>query len=92
METEIAKLFKEIEEMVNEKNLRYGDSIGKSCAMLYMMCPEGITTKQYPHAHYVIRILDKVSRIMALNIGQEDIQDAYRDIIGYSVKALQQWG
>jgi hypothetical protein len=73
----------EIGDLVFEKNKAYGDSFKRSCLCVDQMYPYGIPPSQYPHALYIIRVLDKLFRIAT----DKDAfgENPKRDIAGYSI-------
>lgn len=73
----------ELGELLELKNQKYGDSFGKAGQILQILCPEGLRPEQYQHALTVVRILDKLSRILT----DPDAfgEDPYRDIAGYGL-------
>lgn len=66
-----------------EKNAAYGNSVVNSQTILKQLYPNGIQTEQYIDALYVVRILDKLSRIAS----NKDAfgEDPWKDICGYSL-------
>lgn len=78
-----ATLGAEIGELVEEKQLAYGDSFGRSGECLRQMFPNGITPDQYDDVLTIARILDKLFRI-ATNPDAFG-ESPYKDITGYGL-------
>lgn len=72
-----------IGEMVEAKNLAYGNSFAKSGEFLRILYPEGIRPEQYGDALLLVRIFDKCMRIAT----KKDAfgESPYRDIAGYGI-------
>jgi hypothetical protein len=80
---EYEKIGQEIGKLVEEKQAAYGNSFGKSGAVLRILYPEGISPSQYDDALAVVRIIDKLFRI-AHDKGYAG-ESPYRDIAGYGL-------
>ena len=76
--------------MVIEKNKTYGDSVGKATALLKILYSPHICFYQYSTLHYVIRILDKLSRIAGGEVDEKKTRDAWTDIAGYALLAASE--
>ena len=78
-----AELATEIGDLVTEKQEAYGDSFGRSGAVLREMFPNGIKPNQYNDVLTIARILDKLFRVA----NQPDAfgESPYRDIAGYAL-------
>lgn len=72
-----------IGQMVDEKQAAYGDSFGKSGAILRILYPNGIAPDQIDDALCIVRIVDKLFRIAS----DKDAlgESPYRDIAGYGL-------
>jgi hypothetical protein len=72
-------------ELVKEKQRAYGDSFGRSGAVLRALYPRGIALEQLDDALTVVRIVDKLFRIAT----DRDAlgEDPWRDIQGYALLA-----
>jgi len=70
-----------IADLLETKNSQYGNSVKKAPECLRILYPHGITSEQMEDALFVLRILDKLSRIAA----GADAEDPYVDIAGYAV-------
>lgn len=83
MSTDFPGLGAEIGRLVQEKQVAYGDSFGKSGDVLRILYPEGIRPEQYDDALAVVRIIDKLFRVAT----DRDAlgESPYRDIIGYGL-------
>jgi hypothetical protein len=80
------KLGEEIGILVGEKQRAYGDSFGRSGAVLREMFPDGIKPNQYGDLLTIARILDKLFRLA----NQPDAfnESPYRDICGYALLGI----
>lgn len=76
-------LGREIGELVDQKQAAYGDSFGRSGAVLRVLYPDGIKPEQYDDALAVVRIVDKLFRVA----NQRDAfnESPGRDIAGYGM-------
>lgn len=75
----------EIGRLVADKQKAYGDSFGKSGAILKILYPNGIQAEQYDDALTVTRIIDKLFRIATDKDAMGE--SPWRDINGYSLLA-----
>ena len=73
--TNLAKLL-----VIKEKN--YGQSFNRAGDILRIMAPDGIKPDQYDDVLTVVRIIDKLFRVMK---GAPDEESPYHDIAGYSI-------
>ena len=69
--------------VLKEKN--YGQSFNLSGEVLRLMAPNGIKPDQYDDVLTVVRIIDKLFRVMK---GEPDKESPYQDIAGYSILKL----
>lgn len=78
-----AALGDEIGRLVDAKQVAYGDSFGRSGAVLRELYPRGIAPDQYDDMLSLVRIIDKLFRIA----NQRDAfgESPYRDIAGYGL-------
>lgn len=76
----------EVGRLVATKQAAYGDSFGKSGAVMRALYPDGISTAQVDDALTIVRIVDKLFRIAT----DRDAlgESPYRDIAGYSLLAV----
>jgi hypothetical protein len=77
------KLALKVSKTVCDKQAAYGDSFGKSGAVMKILYPDGIRPDQYDDALCVVRIIDKLFRIAT----SKDAfgESPYADICGYSL-------
>lgn len=75
----------EIGRLVAEKQKAYGDSFGKSGALLKILYPDGIALDQYDDVLTIARIVDKLFRIATDKDAMGE--SPWRDINGYSLLA-----
>lgn len=80
------KLAASIGQLVAEKQVAYGDSFGKSGAVLRILYPEGIALAQLDDALTIVRVLDKLFRIAT----DKDAfgESPWKDIVGYGLLAV----
>jgi len=83
---DFAKLGYDVGKLVDEKQLAYGDSFGRSGECLRQMYPNGIEPKQYDDLLTIARILDKLFRIA--NDPDAFEENPYQDIVGYGLLGM----
>ena len=79
---------KQVGKVVDDKQIKYGDSYGKSEAILAALYPNGITPDQYKDLLFIVRVNDKLSRIATSN--DQDGENPAMDIAGYSLLKMAQ--
>lgn len=69
--------------LVDQKQAAYGDSYGKSGAVMRILYPAGIAPEQMDDALAVVRVLDKLFRIAT----DRDAlgESPWRDVAGYGI-------
>lgn len=77
----------EVARLVSAKNEAYGDSISKTADILEILYGNSIPKEKYKDLHYIIRILDKISRLTQGDEMAFD-EDPWSDITGYSLNRL----
>lgn len=79
------RLAHEAAQLVEQKQAAYGDSFGRSGAVLRVLYPDGIPLDALDDALVVVRIVDKLFRIAT----DRDAfgEDPFRDILGYALLA-----
>lgn len=72
---------------VEEKQVAYGDSFGKSGEVLAILYPHGIPVEAYGDALAIVRVVDKLFRIAT----DRDAlgESPWRDIAGYALLAVR---
>lgn len=72
-----------IGELVDEKQVAYGNSFGEAGKILQILYPNGIPLESYDDALCIVRIIDKLKRIAT----DKDAfgESPYRDIAGYAL-------
>jgi len=90
MKIDYESLGGEIGELVQRKQAAYGDSFGKSGAVLKILYPDGISPDQYDDMLAVTRIIDKLFRIA--NDKEFGGESPYGDIAGYALLGLAKSG
>lgn len=75
----------ELGRLVEEKQLAYGDSFGKSGDVMRILYPKGVAPEQLDDALTIVRVLDKLFRIAT----KKDAfgEDPWKDIEGYALLA-----
>lgn len=81
--TSYEALGQEVGRLVDEKQAAYGDSFGRSGAVMRILYPEGVRPEQLDDALAIVRIVDKLFRVATK-------KDAFgespaRDIAGYGL-------
>ena len=77
------KIGTEIGQLVQEKNVAYGDSFGNASRILEVLYPQGIQPDQYRDALAVTRVIDKLFRLA--NKKDAFGESPWRDICGYAI-------
>lgn len=80
-------LGRSIGELVEAKQAAYGDSFGRSGAVMRALYPAGIPPEKLDDALAVVRVLDKLFRIATARdaLGESP----WRDIAGYALLAVK---
>jgi hypothetical protein len=80
------KIGNEIGSLVEEKQKAYGDSFSKSCEILKILYPNGITPDKYRDLLTITRVIDKLFRIAT----KKDAlgENAWQDIAGYAILSV----
>jgi hypothetical protein len=78
-----SELGKEVGELVDKKQVAYGDSFGRAGHVLRILYPEGVKPEQFDDMLAIVRIVDKLFRVA----NQRDAFDESpgRDIAGYGL-------
>lgn len=76
------------------KNKSYGDSFAESVKVIEALFPSGIPKSAYPQLLTIIRMVDKLFRIATISQDpkysfSEGEVDAWQDLAGYSILALE---
>ena len=76
----------EIGELVQEKNIAYGDSFAKSQEIVKVLYPDGVKPEQYMDMLAITRVIDKLFRIAT----KKDAfgESPWRDICGYAILGI----
>jgi hypothetical protein len=76
-----------IGELVEGKQLQYGDAVGKSGKILAILYPNGVQPYQYDDVLLTVRVLDKLSRISQRGPDGKDLggESPWKDIAGYGI-------
>lgn len=81
-----------ITEVLEKKNEAYGSAFDKSGELIKILYPNGCSVGDFDNMLFITRILDKLFRIATNNSPTEEgIHDAYQDIVGYSLLALNKF-
>ena len=73
--------------LVDSKQRQYGDSAGRSGAIVAILYPSGIPPHAYDDALLVVRVLDKLSRIAQRGANGRDLggESPWQDVAGYGL-------
>lgn len=82
----LTDLTKELGELLEDKDKKYGSSTTVSGTMLRLLYPEGVPVNQYQNVTLLVRIFDKMKRIAT---GASD-ENSWQDIAGYGVQGWKQ--
>ncbi len=82
-----SEIGKSIGETVEQKQAAYGDSFGKSGAVMRILYPDGISFEKLDDALTVVRVLDKLFRIAT----DRDAlgESPWRDVAGYALLSVK---
>lgn len=82
-----ADIAAEVAKLVEEKQAAYGDSFGRSGAVLDLLYPAGIPVEAYDDALAIVRVVDKLFRVAT----DRDAlgESPWRDIAGYALLAVR---
>lgn len=80
------EIAKSIGALVEEKQAAYGDSFGRSGAIMRVLYPDGIPPSKLDDALTVVRVLDKLFRI-ATDRGALG-ESPWRDVAGYALLSI----
>jgi len=85
-ESKYLKAATNVAQVVEEKQVAYGDSFGKAGKVLELLYPNGVKIEQYQDMLTVVRIIDKIFRIAS----KKDAfgESPYSDLMGYSLLGL----
>ncbi len=85
--TPYASIARDLGALVESKQKQYGDSAGRSGAIMAILYPGGIPRHAYDDALLVVRVLDKLSRIAQRGRDGQDLggESPWRDIAGYGL-------
>mgnify|MGYP000442256892 FL=1 len=79
----------DVGQLVQAKQIAYGDSFGRSGECLRQMFPNGIKLNQYDDLLTIARILDKLFRIA--NDPKAFSENPWQDIVGYGLLAMKRY-
>ena len=86
MAIDYEEIGRKIGALVAEKNVSYGNSFHESCKIMEMLYPKGIPVEKYVSVLALIRILDKIQRLVTdPNYNGEN---SWQDIAGYCILML----
>jgi len=83
MPKDFLPLAAEIGNLLNEKNIAYGDSFARAGKVLEIIFPNGVEVSQYGDMLAVARVLDKLFRIGS----KKDAfgESPWKDVAGYGI-------
>jgi len=78
-------------ELLEKKNKAYGNSFNKTSEHLKLLFPDGVVPEQYSDLMFIVRVLDKLSRIANSSLlpPEEGRLDAYLDCNGYTFLGIK---
>lgn len=82
-----SQIAEEISNLLEEKQLSYGDSFGNAHHIFEVLYPNGIAVEQYSDMLTLTRIIDKIFRIA--NKKNAFGESPYRDLVGYGLLAVE---
>ena len=87
MDNKFMPIAVKIAELVQEKNIAYGDAAGKSVEYLKLLYPDGVRPEQYQNMLLLVRDFDKNMRIAT----DEDAlgESPWGDKAGYAILAVE---
>lgn len=79
---------RELGAIVDDKQRKYGDSVGSTRDLIRLLYPSGVPESAYGDVHLLVRIFDKMKRIAT----DPDAygEDPYLDIAGYGLLGYRQ--
>ena len=84
--TNYEEIGREIGKLVAEKNKSYGDSFRESGKIIQLLYPNGIPVEKYTSVLALIRILDKIQRLVT--DPSYNGENSWGDIAGYAILML----
>lgn len=79
----LGTISKEMEQLVREKNMAYGNSFAECEKFFRILYPKGLQPHQYGDALLLVRVFDKMMRIATYKEAFDE--SPWRDIIGYGL-------
>jgi hypothetical protein len=77
-----------IASLVEEKQIAYGDSFGRSADFLHLLYPEGVPVNKYKDMLAQVRVFDKLMRIA--NKKEAFGENPWEDIVGYGLLSCKE--
>jgi hypothetical protein len=84
------KLAVEIGQLVDVKNVQYGEAFALTGEFLRLLYPQGMSGADYNHALLLARMFDKMVRIASPN-RRVDEENPYSDLAGYGLLGQEIW-
>lgn len=78
-------LAESVGDVVDRKNVQYGDAINDVEVFLKLLYPGGIPVERFRDVGLLVRMYDKMKRIASGNQGEEN---AWQDLCGYALLGL----
>lgn len=90
MENPFLKDAQSLAQLVQTKQQAYGDSFKKVGQIMAILYPDGVKPGGFDDALALVRVLDKIVRIVTAN-GEKDAlgENPWRDIAGYALLSMQ---
>lgn len=86
MDGKYEEIGRQVGQLVDKKQVAYGNSFGKSGEFLKLLYPEGISPNQYDDMLALVRIFDKQMRIATDKDAMGE--DPFGDIAGYGLLGM----
>lgn len=80
----------ELGQLLDEKQIQYGDSFSQSGDFLKLLYPNGVEPKDYTHMLCLVRIFDKMARIASPSRSL-DTESPFKDLAGYGMLGDKEW-
>jgi len=81
-----ASIANKVARLISEKQVAYGDSFGRSAAVMEIFFPNGVPVEKYQDFLAFTRVVDKLFRIA--NRKEAFGEDPWMDIAGYALLSI----
>ncbi len=83
--TQFEELAKEVAQLVDQKNVEYGNCYTVAPELLKLFAPDGISPDKYNDIAILLRLVEKIKR----GFGGEISRDLWQDIVGLGLNGLK---